>query len=715
MLTLSTFQLNPQTTLRESGLEMRLWYNPGFLDVNDETVQAGNGSTGFYIPFTCTVASSIVTVQGTDIFTTLDANVQSPQSIQVFARLFSNGSPKDWVFTGWVIPSEAAYPGGSITLAQLTIYNEGANTLANPPTTYLTAAETAALISASIGATSYASSTHLGSTYLDIDPIVSTHPEALGSNSYASTSHLGISKLDTAPVASTSPEVVGSNSPLVTFQLNATHFKYSGTWYGLVGDGTTESPSTLSALNSAIAAASSYGVVVYFPSGVYDLGNASTTSRIIIHRSNIVIKGDGIGRTVIKYNSGTHTGSGEGECFQVGDNISTYENISFFDLSIEDKATSFSGGFGHNPSAIDAILVNNLRVEGCEFINIKTSAITNAGTAVSSEPANRYFYVRDCIIRGDSVGGWIETDGINFGWIRDVFISGNRIEGVNSHGIEGGGKEVNVHITDNVIDMKDRGENGITSAFGESIFITNNYILGVASTRIGINIACEPNTVVVENVHITNNVIESTHAGAIGISVQEVGGIDDLYIQDNKIKAGSAIRMFNNGRTVITNNIFDLLGSNTAFGGNPDAIPAGKFVIVKNNHIVNTGGSPKVMVFVPGQFSNWKQIELKLSDNDFNGTIVSTGQIDGATQGQATAGSLSANTASAEFTTTVLGTVVGDEVEIVPGVTWDTGLVAVGKVTAADTVSWRIFNPTSGAISIPAFPNNFVSIWITRR
>lgn len=184
MLSLDNFQLNPQTTLSATGLQMRLWYLQTFIDVNGETVlvNTSSGKIGPYIPFDCTITSGIVSVLAENIFTTIDANVQNPQSIQCCARLFSNGSPKDWVWNQWVIPSEAEYPGGVITKEQLTIYNEGSNTLANPPSTYLTTAQTIAYFATLDGGGADASALVKGITKLSVAPISATNPIALGQN-----------------------------------------------------------------------------------------------------------------------------------------------------------------------------------------------------------------------------------------------------------------------------------------------------------------------------------------------------------------------------------------------------------------------------------------------------------------------------------------------------------------------------------------------------
>lgn len=200
MLTLDAFQVYPTTPLVEPpALTLRLSYNIDFLDVNNLPVLGA--SKNFYIEFPCSIAAGIITVAATDIFTTLDANVQNPQSINCTARFFSGNSGKDYLFSQWVIPSEAEYPGGVITFAQLTIYNTGANTLANPPATYLTEAGTLAYFNTILPASTDASAVVKGVTKLSIAPAVASDPIAYGANDPA---------VATSTTVSTNRSIAGS-------------------------------------------------------------------------------------------------------------------------------------------------------------------------------------------------------------------------------------------------------------------------------------------------------------------------------------------------------------------------------------------------------------------------------------------------------------------------------------------------------------------------
>lgn len=198
-LALDTFQVQPTSTLTEP-LTLRLWYNNDFLDVNDIPILAG--PKNFYIEFGCSLASGVITVTTEDIFTTLDANVQNPQSINCSAQFFVGNSGKEYLFTQWVIPSEAEYPGGTILFSQLAIYNNGSNTLANPPSTYLTTAQTVAYFATLDGGGSDASALVKGIAKLSVAPVSAVDPIALGQNDTSVVTLTGSQSLSNKTLAS---------------------------------------------------------------------------------------------------------------------------------------------------------------------------------------------------------------------------------------------------------------------------------------------------------------------------------------------------------------------------------------------------------------------------------------------------------------------------------------------------------------------------------
>lgn len=199
-LALDTFQVAPTSTLTEP-LTLRLWYNQDFLDVDNVPVLAG--PKNFYIEFDCSLSGGVITVTTENIYTTLDANVQNPQSINCSAQFYVGSSGKEYLFTQWVIPTEAEYPGGTITFAQLSIYNNGANTLANAPPTYLTEAQTIAYFATLDGGGADASALIKGITKLSVAPAVAANPIAYGAND---------TNVATSSTVSATNSAVGSSS-----------------------------------------------------------------------------------------------------------------------------------------------------------------------------------------------------------------------------------------------------------------------------------------------------------------------------------------------------------------------------------------------------------------------------------------------------------------------------------------------------------------------
>src|SRR5262249_38730273 len=165
-----------------TGTTIRVWYGQTFQDSDGIDVIAGNGTTGFYFEAACTIdGSGIIHVPSITIKATLNARNPLPQSIQCYARLFSNGTPRDVIFggsgvpTGWVIPSTTP-----TTYADLNLYNQ-ASVLANPPQTYMTAAQVTAYF-ATLNPAPDASDVTKGITKLSVAPNVATNPIAYGSN-----------------------------------------------------------------------------------------------------------------------------------------------------------------------------------------------------------------------------------------------------------------------------------------------------------------------------------------------------------------------------------------------------------------------------------------------------------------------------------------------------------------------------------------------------
>jgi hypothetical protein len=184
IVALSSFQIYPAVNggYDTENLEVRWYYNRGFIDSSTVFVQGGNGQSGFYITSTCTVdGSGIITVPSTNLFSTLDAIDPAPQSIQIFGRLYSNNSPKQWITAysstpqGWVVQDETP-----ITYEDLVLQNQ-AIVLANAPAIFPTFAQMIAYID-SLTPTPLASDVVIGRTRLSFAPVDALDPVALAEN-----------------------------------------------------------------------------------------------------------------------------------------------------------------------------------------------------------------------------------------------------------------------------------------------------------------------------------------------------------------------------------------------------------------------------------------------------------------------------------------------------------------------------------------------------
>lgn len=146
LITISSFTVQPTFTLPASvtSLVLRLWYNESFLDSDDQFVNWGTATTGFQKRVTCTISGGVITVPAFTLWSTVDAQVSFPQSINVASNFFrgntntgatifnQNGTPPQWV-----IPSSF---GSTMTYLEWQTYNS-ASVLVNPPSNYYTADE----------------------------------------------------------------------------------------------------------------------------------------------------------------------------------------------------------------------------------------------------------------------------------------------------------------------------------------------------------------------------------------------------------------------------------------------------------------------------------------------------------------------------------------------------------------------------------------------
>lgn len=224
LITLNSFTI-PAQNLPDGDLEVRLWYNQGFIDSEGQAVQSGTATTGTQIRASATVSSGVITVENIPIYTTLDAQVPFPQSINLTAQFFNGNTPlpiypfqMNGTGTSWLIYNPS--PATEWDFDSLAFLNQ-ASQVAYPPQTYPTTAEMVAYVN-SIASVPDASTTVKGKTKLSVAPVSATNPIAVGDNDPrlvvpdASTSVKGISRLSAAPVSPTDPVAVGDNDTRMT-------------------------------------------------------------------------------------------------------------------------------------------------------------------------------------------------------------------------------------------------------------------------------------------------------------------------------------------------------------------------------------------------------------------------------------------------------------------------------------------------------------------
>lgn len=215
IVSLSSFQIYPAVNggYDEDALEVRWWYNRGFLDSSTVFVQGGNGQNGFYITSPCTVdGDGIITVSSTELFSTLDAIDPAPQSIQIFGRLYSNNTPKQWIAAysstpqGWVIQNSTP-----LTYEDLVLENQSI-VLANPPLTFPTFAQMIAYID-SLVPTPLASDVVIGRTRLSVAPANALTPIAVADDDPRLGSWINIAA---SPYFASSTKTAAQNTTAIT-------------------------------------------------------------------------------------------------------------------------------------------------------------------------------------------------------------------------------------------------------------------------------------------------------------------------------------------------------------------------------------------------------------------------------------------------------------------------------------------------------------------
>ncbi len=474
------------------------------------------------------------------------------------------------------------------------------------------------------------------------------------------------------------------------------------------------------AFNAAVAALPSLGGTIVVPAGNYMLGVTTSGNLWTFARSNVAVRGEGMGVTNFFYSSASANGTlGPGTCLFVGDYSATYNNVSVADLSFIDLNTRTAMGGGHNPSALELYFVNDVHLERIETINAKgNGAINVGGSCAGGVPLISNVYVLDCHIHGDSAGGWNEGDGVNVGCYSNVHFEGNRVIAVGRHAFEGGGVCFDQFFERNQIDMQSRGLSGIAPTGGNRTRVNNNVITNVTSSGYGIDFTADVGAgITVFDNQISGNYVKAANNA---IRLQNTSGsgtaVSRLIVSDNYVEAvyGVMIDATIFPDITVANNVFNITGTVLTQAGAPGGPTpiTGRLVEIRNNR------STRKMLNFSSTFSNWTTTrQVRIEDN-----IIGTTAADAQTQeygGNASTNFGSAYTLAAGALLTsagisVPGAQVGDDVVVVPDPTWPSEIIFYGRVTAQDTVTVRALNPTAAGVAYPDYTHP-VRIYLKRR
>jgi hypothetical protein len=493
-------------------------------------------------------------------------------------------------------------------------------------------------------------------------------------------------------------------------------------WFGAVADGVT---SDLAAVRAAVDALPSPGHL-HFPAGAYWLGAATTSARLAITKNEITITGDGIQRTILKYDSDVPKIDGRfgpGSALLIGETSRPHFGYVLEDFSIEDVQPRSRWTGAHNPSAVDAYKVDRVRIERVEAINIKGNS---AFYVFSPSPQGRDLIFRDNIVRGTAAGGFVQGVGLNWASFSNAVIENNHIEGVGLGGIGAGacGACKDIRIVNNVIDYLDRAPGSaalILTGDGDGITVTGNTIRNFAGGQKAIQIGSEDGgkNYPIRNVVISNNIIEASRRSADrGIAL--TGNWQLVAIRGNRIRATYPIDFESGGAELgsleIAGNVFDSLSIGPALAKAPATVPIGASIFIHDNTVTGDDEPLKLVDFA--NFPRWRAPNIRFENNTI-GTRVEqqrNHQIDGVGYKPAgDGGVIAARRSGADFKTTIFGAMPGDRVEIALPATFPQGVAAAGTVTAANEVTWHLVNNTTDDMTLPPWPTNFVTIRVIPR
>jgi hypothetical protein len=489
-------------------------------------------------------------------------------------------------------------------------------------------------------------------------------------------------------------------------------------------------PSAMSGMTACTTSISlSKGHQLSFGTGTFNLGIQSRRAGIVIGHAvnNVLVTGQGTGKTILQYTSYVVPLSQGGNAFPWGSAIGlgtvthcsapsdANNNIHIQGITFVDFNRASAQSSTHEASAIDGACANNVIIENNQFTDIKGNAAITVTGSYGGGGGDTY-YDRNNIFDGTVAGGGGEFNADNSANWNHFYVLNNKISyypcgiGV-SHAFHG-------IVSGNTLDMTLKAAQGGCPAIGlgsaddtvgDLKATKNTIILGSRSSPVGIGMYPKDISGNSE-IAVIDNVIRQVSGSSItGISINGTSAGHNPpseIVRHNVVKA--------NYPTVVAGVLGNIEVSDNDFEGASDnidifncatlavSIQSGSVVRVFNNRRPGHSGvalrSCTNSTFASRRFQEWNNTLGAGNPSSYYGGFV--GQPARITW---TPGTIAAGSSTSTQTTTVKGAIVGDEVKITvdsSATTLPAGLVATGYVSADNTVSCKISNTTGSAVTI---------------
>ena len=315
--------------------------------------------------------------------------------------------------------------------------------------------------------------------------------------------------------------------------------------FGAKGDGTTDDTV---AIQKALNAIKTTGGTLYFPTGTYKLNSSGIN---LLNASNVTIKGDGMGATII---NGSLVTSTSVSVFTLGNasGSATCNNITLKDFTIYGNRTA---SMAH---VIEFRGINNFVMDSVEVYNGYYEMIYCDGPNVSFDGLTiRNCYIHDCYGAYNTYA--VDTNTIG---VTNILIQGNRFETIGGAAVYVLGKNINVSNNE-LLNCQSGGiwigeSNGTASTSLSSCVVSNNTFTGfgyvisggysyAVSTGIKINGALyqfadgtRDNGIVVSNNTFKDTYVPSG-VGVFGIYAKGNCQISNNYASILKTNVGSSV------------------------------------------------------------------------------------------------------------------------------------------------------------------------------